>query len=61
VEFEQYRVRLSNRFAALENVDDDDDDDDDDDEDDVRTYIELGKVLERKNFGPWSLGCCKLK
>jgi hypothetical protein len=26
---EQYRVKISNRFATLENVDDDDDDDDD--------------------------------
>jgi hypothetical protein len=25
---EQYQVKISNRFAALENVDDDDDDDD---------------------------------
>jgi len=28
---EQYQVKISNRFAALENFDDDDDDDDDDD------------------------------
>jgi hypothetical protein len=27
---EQYQVGISNRFAALENLDDDDDDDDDD-------------------------------
>jgi hypothetical protein len=27
---EQYQVTTSNRFAALENLDDDDDDDDDD-------------------------------
>jgi hypothetical protein len=27
---EQYQVKISNMFAALENLDDDDDDDDDD-------------------------------
>jgi hypothetical protein len=27
---EQYQVKISNKFAALENYDDDDDDDDDD-------------------------------
>jgi hypothetical protein len=27
---QQYQVKISNRFAALENLDDDDDDDDDD-------------------------------
>jgi hypothetical protein len=42
---EQYQVKISNRFAALENLDDDDDDDDDDG-DDV-TAVGLGKVLEK--------------
>jgi hypothetical protein len=30
---EQCQVKISNRFAALENLDDDDDDDDDDGDD----------------------------
>jgi hypothetical protein len=32
---EDYHVKISNKFAALENLDDDDDDDDDDEDDDV--------------------------
>jgi len=31
---EQCQVKISNRFATLENLDDDDDDDDDNDDDD---------------------------
>jgi hypothetical protein len=32
---EQYQVKVSNQFAALENLDDDDDDDDDEDDDEL--------------------------
>jgi len=39
---EQYQVKISNRFSALENVDDDDDDDDDD----VNNSTDWGSIIE---------------
>jgi hypothetical protein len=36
---EQYQVKISNKFAALENLDDNDDDDDDDD-------VDISRALE---------------
>jgi hypothetical protein len=54
----QCQVKISNRFAALENLDDDDDDDDDD--------MDMSKVREsiRENIKASSiksLGYCELK
>jgi hypothetical protein len=43
---EQYQVKISYRFAALEELDDDDDDDDDDDVDISRAW----EVSEHKCF-----------
>jgi hypothetical protein len=44
---EQYQVKISNRFAALENLDDDNDDDDD-----VDINRVWGKYMsEYKSFG----------
>jgi len=53
----QYQVKISNRFAALENLDDDDDDDDD---------VDINRIWESiiKNMrasATVSLGYCVMK
>jgi hypothetical protein len=42
----QYQVKISNRFAPLENFDDDDDDDDDDDLDINRAWESIPENMK---------------
>jgi hypothetical protein len=49
---DQCQVKISNRFAALENLDDDDDDDDDDDMERLETWYseECSKLLDQRTL-----------
>jgi hypothetical protein len=55
---EGYQVKISNRFAALENFDDDDDDDDDDDVDINRAWKSTRE--NTKTSVTLNLGYCQL-
>jgi hypothetical protein len=47
----QYQVKISNRFVALESMDDDDDDDDDDDVDTIRSWESILREYNSQTLG----------